>query len=293
MGRSKHIYSNAEKTQLKIELYCQACAANFYNENYSKGKLVGLFERHTKTRKHMFNTEKHRMELEDLFKTANDEKLSINDTQYSGIIDQTDYSQANSKIELEIGDDIISVTKHDYYFDHDEHLTSISSIISKNSLLKIENRVKEMNDAQSILLSNYNTVSSRTHELSESLQNSNNEIKIELDKIRQELRKNKTKNVTFNDKNNNNNNENDNITLCELITNQAKLITNYELNDENEDLKKICKQLLMSVSNKEVIIYELVLKQYTILDKYSNNIDSRDKLLEINNQLLKLSAQRL
>jgi hypothetical protein len=243
-------------------------------------------ERHRNTKKHKLNTERYRMELDHDFKY---DKLSVNDT--------------GSK--LDIGEtcvlDDISIVKTDRLTANDEHLTSISSIVSKNSLLKI-------NETCSVIMSNYNEMDSRTIELADlvkQLKSEHTKTNEKQNKTIEEL----TNKITILTKDINKNkktvsfssiNENDNkLELFKLLVNQGELLNNSnELDDIATDLKISCKELLIKLSsnimsNDNMTIYKLLINQYDILNKELNDPNSRDKLKEIHHQIFKLCGNQL
>jgi hypothetical protein len=289
MGRHKEVYSDIEIAQLKIELYCQACYSSFYKENTKKGQLSHLFNKHMKTKKHKLNTERFRMELEDKFKYMNnDDKLSMNDT--------------NSKLEVMDDDTTITITKIEPSIDHsnDDNLTSISSVINKNCVL--EKKLGDLSDTNSVLLSNYNEIDSRTQQMSEILSETNiklvksiDELGLELKNIKEQLKNTKkSKNVSFNNDNNDDDNDDNKIEICELILEQGKLLTtNSNLLDIKNLLKNICKQIIKLLSKEDTEIYELIISQYKILNKCLYKSDSREKLLQLYEKLVKLSGDQL
>jgi hypothetical protein len=273
MGRHKQEYVKEEIAQLKVELYCQACDVTFYNENYKKGKMIQNFERHRTTKKHSLNTEKFRMDLElscpnSYSNSKIDEKLSINDN--------------NLKMDMESFIDI-----------NDDHMTSISSILSKTSLLKIDQldenyktlnetckefieKINKLDETNSVLLSNYNNMDSRTHSM----------IDI-INQLKQEHKKTIVKSVSFKDIN-----INTNLEIGQLLVKQGKLLEGERddlLQNENE-LKSICKQLMI-LTNGDIKMTEILMNQYQILCEELEN--SKNKLLNSQNQLFELYVNKL
>jgi hypothetical protein len=278
MGRNKHEYSSEEIAQLKIELYCQSCCTNFFKEKTKKCQLVYLFNRHLNSKKHKLNSERFRMELENQFKY---EKLCINDTEIE-VIEPLEVDNLN-----------------------DEHMTSISSIISKNSLLKIENKIqnlddtnKELSDTNSVLFLNYNEMDSRTQVLSNLINQlkkeqhkNNDDLTNKINILSEEIKKNK-RYVSFNESNVDNKS-----TIFKLLVKQGEIINdNYELTRTVLDsLKTIMKKLIKltnKVSKQNIKIHQLLTNQYDILTSKVTNT-SRDILIEIHEQLLDLYSDQL
>jgi hypothetical protein len=260
MGRHKHEYSDSEIAQLKMELYCQACDLSFYKDGWKRGKMSQCLDKHRESKRHKTNVEKHRIELEQEFKDIMDDKISIND--------------ANSKLDI---DDSRSM-KLEPFMDicNDDHMTSISSIINKNQ--DLEKRVNNMSDTSSTLLSNYNEMDSRTRNMCDILNKlklesmeqakDNAELRNQIISLKDEIRKNFKKQVTFNDISSGN----IEIELMKYLSIQGVIISSNNEITENilSELKNNCK-ILINISNKGILsthfkIQNMLVKQYELLN---------------------------
>jgi Zn-dependent oligopeptidase len=257
MVKTKQKLSDQEINKIKNEMYCAACGKSYYKEGLCRGRLTLQLEQHRKTKKHIENTYKYYIDLEKQFT-----KKNINDS--------------NSKLDIDIDDD---------------NFTSISSILK---ITEIDNKLNEVSDTQSLLLSNQREQELRTMSLSEIVANQPkkenlSQLQTQVDKLTTEITKlqNKDRNVTFDQ------HDDTKTDMHSLLLEHGKLInSNIDLCDIVKTLKLSCKELMKLSSNNQKLS-QLLLKQYTILDKHIDDGNSRSILSEFYSQMIKLSIDHL
>ena len=268
MGRSKHIFSDAEKNQLQMELYCSSCKVSLYNDSLAVSKMTQNFDRHCKTKKHKSNVERYRLELEN-------ELIKNNLNQKS-----TEIKDNDSKIEPFI-DNL-----------NDDHMTSVSEVILNS---KITKTVNDLSDKCSSINSNYYDLTSKVHKVidtqvdfEDKVHNFEDKVMAEIDKLKKIFNKSK---VSFkNDNNDNNDNNNNVLTLLRLVFNQYEiLMCNNSINDSHiKELSDIClRSMKLCDPTKEPDIWRLLLDQCELFDN-NNYEEVKQKMKNICSKLFRL-----